>query len=171
MALNQLRSVVAQESGKERWWSGNIILSLPIQVASPLVRNTPVMTPYELCISINEVGGLSGLDGIVKVEVAVEDVIAGITGGRSTKAAAPGTLSGSVALRTTDVTNAARLLWTTQNQFSIPLTSLENHNLSLTIYYETEREKPTVIGVARNDSALGELLWSQVNRLVFIRKF
>jgi hypothetical protein len=126
----------------------------------------PLVTPFELSITVMEVGGLSGsLNGVVKVEVAVEDAIAGLTSGRSTHPSAPGTLSGATSLiQSSDVTASTRLLWTNHNQFSIPLTSLENHNISFTLYCETDRAAPGVIGRAKTDSALGTLLWSQVNR-------
>jgi hypothetical protein len=122
-------------------------------------------TPFELSVSVLEVGGLYGVSGMVKVEVAVGDVIAGITSGRSTNASAPGTLSGSLSLTSArDVTDSTRLLWSSRNQFSIPLTSLDNHGVSLTLYCETELKAPAVIGVAKNDPTLGSLFWSQMNR-------
>lgn len=126
----------------------------------------PRVTPFELSITVLEVGGLYGsLNGVVKVEVAVEDDIIGLTSGRSTHPSIPGTLSGSLTMiQSSDVTKSTRLFWTNHNLFSIPLTSLENHNISFTLFFETDRAVPVVIGRAKTDSNLGSLLWSQVNR-------
>ena len=129
-------------------------------------QQSPRVTPFELSITVLEVGGLYGsLNGVVKVEVAVEDDIIGLTSGRSTHPSVPGTLSGSLTLiQSSDVTKSSRLFWTNHNLFSIPLTSLENHNISFTLFFETDRAVPVVIGRAKTDSNLGSLLWSQVNR-------